>query len=155
MFITVHAASGLIIGQIITNPMLSFITGLASHFLLDIIPHGDQDLIEKNSTVTEKEKILLLKLGLTDAVIMMSLLSIFYLNYPLSWSIVTAVIGTLLPDFLSAVYLVTKFKQLKKIFEFQHRLHYILGNFTVNLKLGFIVQIIFLIGFIAWSFQLK
>ena len=41
MYITVHTSVGLLIGQAVSNWPTAFILGMASHFALDIIPHGD------------------------------------------------------------------------------------------------------------------
>ncbi len=44
MFLITHAAVGAMIGQAVGHPILAALGGLVSHFLLDIIPHGDAHL---------------------------------------------------------------------------------------------------------------
>ena len=41
MFITVHAAAATALSRYATIPLLAFVLGLLSHFILDMIPHGD------------------------------------------------------------------------------------------------------------------
>src|SRR5437762_32937 len=44
MFLTTHAAAGLLLSQYIHQPLALFGASFASHFVLDFIPHGDQHL---------------------------------------------------------------------------------------------------------------
>ena len=46
MFLTIHATSAIVIGQAITNPIGAFLAGLASHYVLDAIPHGDEKKLD-------------------------------------------------------------------------------------------------------------
>lgn len=44
MFLIVHAAVGAVVGDNLKNPLIGAAAGMASHFLLDAIPHGDERL---------------------------------------------------------------------------------------------------------------
>lgn len=44
MFLTTHAAAGLVISQYVHNPYAVFGLSFASHFVLDFIPHGDENI---------------------------------------------------------------------------------------------------------------
>lgn len=160
MFLTVHAASAIIIGQIAPNPALALLGGLLAHFALDAIPHGDQDLIEEkkdkfNFTTKEIKKLRLI--GIIDTIVMLGLLATLILmgKAPLTPNIVASIFGALLPDFLNAVFVFTRVHWLKGYFTFQHALHYAFNGFTINLKTGFVVQAIFLVGFLSLILKLK
>src|SRR3989344_9572997 len=105
MFLTVHAAAGVIVGIQTGNPIIGFFAGLASHFILDMVPHGDQDLVDGNDTFSKKEKKILHKVGNIDTVIMLAELVMLYATglMPLTFSVTAALVGALLPDFLNAL----------------------------------------------------
>ena len=44
MFLTTHAAAGIAISHYVHNPWAVFALSFASHFVLDFIPHGDENL---------------------------------------------------------------------------------------------------------------
>jgi hypothetical protein len=47
MYISAHAPVGAIIGKLVPNPWLAFILSIFSHYLLDLIPHGDKSFINE------------------------------------------------------------------------------------------------------------
>lgn len=151
MFLTVHSATGIIIGQTTGNIWLAFLAGFASHFLFDIIPHGDQNLGGKKENSADKNKKTLLMVGITDAIVMLVLCGVLILTnqITLSPTILVAVIGAILPDFINALYIFFKMPWLKNYNTLHTDLHYAWFGITVNFKLGFIVQLIFLITFIT------
>ncbi|MFA6214990.1 MAG: hypothetical protein WC768_00300 [Patescibacteria group bacterium] len=147
MFLTVHAAAGVLIGQATDNVWLAFIFSLASHILIDIIPHGDTDLIKDSSNITKPEIERLKKIAALDGLVMLLILALLYFYgfiHPV-WPVLAGISGGLLPDFLTGVYLLTKARWLEKIVAFHpHRLHLILDKFRVSFFAGIIIQIIFL-----------
>ena len=46
MTLTTHTVIGAAIGSLIGNPLAGFILGMLSHFLVDMIPHGDIELYD-------------------------------------------------------------------------------------------------------------
>lgn len=44
MLLTLHAATGALVGEIAPNPWAAFALGFLSHFLLDMFPHGDRGI---------------------------------------------------------------------------------------------------------------
>ncbi len=44
MYLTTHAAVGVLISQQTTNPWVAFFGAFVSHFVLDFVPHGDERL---------------------------------------------------------------------------------------------------------------
>ena len=85
MFLTVHATLGITVGQTTGNIFLAFFAGLLSHFVLDVIPHGDTEMLEDQSQISEKESKKLLILGITDGIIMSALLVVLYLQNQNLW----------------------------------------------------------------------
>ena len=151
MFLTVHASAGIIIGQQTGNIWLAFLAGLISHFLLDILPHGDQGLIKDRYNITVEEIKLIRKLGITDTFNTGLLVVIIYL-FGLITSPVTvlfAVAGSVLPDYINAFYIFFKLKWLKWYFEIHYKLHYVWNGFTINFPQGIVVQTITLAIFIT------
>lgn len=146
MFLTVHAAAGILIGSKIANPPLAFLLGIISHYFMDIIPHGDEHLSE----LTDHEK-QIKKLFLITSVDSLGVLTVFYFltNYgPLySLSLITALIGSLLPDFLWGLDEVFNLKFLKPLIKLQNRLHHLIKT-EVSFKIGMLIQIITLALFI-------
>ena len=148
MFLTVHSSSGLIIGSLTGNPILAFLFGLISHFIIDAIPHGDTSLRHGRD---EKQRIsIMAKIGSADSIITISyLLIIFYFHKELlTLSIILAVIGALLPDFISGFYMLTKIKILKPIYWLNDHAHIIeIKKIHLPTKQlfwgGFIFQILF------------
>ena len=42
MTLTTHAAAGIVVAYWTGDPMLGFFAAILSHFILDMIPHGDE-----------------------------------------------------------------------------------------------------------------
>lgn len=142
MFLTVHAAAGVLVGEHITNSVLAFLAGFASHFLLDIIPHGDQGLLEGVKRGGKIRKVL--AITTIDNTILIIFISLLYNNKicifhnSASW----ALIGSILPDFIIGLNVLTKNKVVQSFFDFHKSLHYVSG-LKVNLVSGIIIQILF------------
>lgn len=142
MFLTVHATVGIIIGQATQNVWLAFIAGVISHFLIDIIPHGDQDL---------KEGKKIFRLALMDGVVLLVLLSILYQQgfLFLSLTVLSAMAGAIFPDAITGLYLQFKFPRLEKYLNFHVKLHNIIKKPVLNFQTGLVVQLVFLVLFLA------
>lgn len=145
MFITVHAASGIIIGQYIGNPWLAFLIGFISHIILDIIPHGDTQVAEKY-----KNPIHIGAAALLDFIILFFLL-VFLLVVKIDLfqpSIIMGMIGAMLLDIFQGIYYLTRNKTFKKLQNFHHLFHNAISqkhelNFFVGLALQIVLLIIF------------
>ena len=153
MFITVHAAAGAIVGTQVSNPFIAFAIGVILHFIMDIIPHGDRELGKRffgllNKKLSEEEKLKsLAAYGMMDYIVL-----IFFLLYSIKNfyfakddSVVWAIIGSILPDLLVAMYMLTKSRWLKWFFDFHHWVHHlVIGHLKndIHLKTGIAMQII-------------
>ncbi len=122
MLLTVHATAGALIGQQLNNPILAFVVAFVSHFILDIIPHGDQDWIDeyKGDQKTKVKKII--SIVAIDVVILLALLvSRFYYtdSFVPSLSIASGILGGILPDFLVGCHELSD-RLFKSFYRFPH-----------------------------------
>lgn len=152
MFITVHTAAGALVGTEIANPYLSFAAGVLLHFVMDIIPHGDRELGKRffgllNKKISEEEKIKsLAAYGLVDYIVLVLFLLYAIKNFSFAKDdgVVWAIVGSIIPDLLVALYVLTKTKYLKWFFDFHHWNHHLLiGRMKndITIKTGIIMQI--------------
>jgi hypothetical protein len=130
MILSVHAIFGAAVVSLVpTHPVIAFCLGFASHFALDAIPHRDYKLISVESGPQNKfqlaEKInkkfkLVRDITLVsfDAIFGLCLAFLFFFNpeYPLIFLI--GAFGSLVPDFLTFLYLLFKHKGLESFFRF-------------------------------------
>ena len=108
MFLTVHTTAAIVIGTVIPNPVGAFFIGIGSHYLLDMIPHGDE---EKWLSITNYQ---LAKLTVIDHPLLllnMTMLFLFKSDFIFTYSIIAAIIGSVLPDYIMGFYRLTKDKK--------------------------------------------
>lgn len=152
MFISVHAAAGALVGAEISNPAIAFTVGVILHFALDIIPHGDRELGKKffglfNKKLSEEEKIKsLAAYALVDYIVLVLFLLYAVKNFYFTKDdgVIWAMIGSIIPDLLVALYFLTRSPYLKWFFDFHSWVHHLLIERMANdipLKLGIIMQI--------------
>lgn len=103
MYLTVHGAAALTIAQASPNLFIGFLLGLASHVVLDIIPHGDE---LPSYFVGPKKVRRLMGAGMIDGIILALFLILYVwttpgLHLP---TVLAAVIGAVLPDALQGMY---------------------------------------------------
>ncbi len=123
---TTHAAIGAFIGARIGNPVLGFIIGLASHFLVDTIPHGDSKHVQCYYHGHTREKRRWLRFLLIDACAATSLVLILLATRTSTQRLVfsLAMIGSILPDPLVGYYELTKSRFVRPVY----RLHFLFHN---------------------------
>ncbi|MEI6627520.1 MAG: hypothetical protein WCL61_02910 [bacterium] len=166
MFITVHAAAATIIGQHISSPILAFILGLISHAILDIIPHGDQEMGKKffkfrfhhseaeelkEEEDTAKTSLRAMALyGLIDLFALVFFVMYLFRNFQFTNidSVIWAIIGGIIPDILVGLYVIGKIKPLKGFFDLHTANHYIaikkIGK-DMPLMVGMLMQVVIMI----------
>jgi hypothetical protein len=111
MFLAVHAAIGAIAGNAVSSPTEAFALGFVSHFLADMIPHGDLHVYHGYKTGNRKGQAYLY-VGM-DAVMTIALLVLLFIRrdffHPVNvWM---GIIGGLLPDLLVGLFEILKPKQ--------------------------------------------
>ncbi len=160
MFITIHAAAATLIGAQTDNAAIAFGLGVVSHFILDMIPHGDMELGKrffglKISNLREENKLKTMALyGSMDACTMVLLLVFLFKNFDFARSdgVSWAIIGGILPDFLVGFYQLTKFKYIKWIYKFHHWNHFLILNKLkkdLPIKYGIIMQATVLVAIVC------
>jgi len=146
MLLTVHAATGVLIGQKMKYWWLAFIIGFVLHFILDLIPHGDQKLIEGYRTKHKPRHIV--QLILIDLTICIAF-SIYWLlkfhdNLLYFTSIYMGLAGALLPDLLVGIHEIYP-KLFKRFHKFHSYIHDKFPTKKINLPLGLMIQIVFIV----------
>jgi hypothetical protein len=161
MFITIHAATGALLGTEVTNPITAFIISFGLHFVMDIIPHGDRELGKRffgllNKKLSEEEKVRsLAAYGILDYIILIFFLLYMFKNFYFAKDdgVIWGIIGGILPDLLVALYMLTKSRLLKWFFDFHRWNHYLLIGRMPNdipLKVGIALQaVVFAVLFFA------
>lgn len=100
MYSPVHATTGLLLATIMPDPMSAVAVGVASHYILDAVPHGDTHFGAWLTGGHAKRRIAVvesLDLGLATIVVL-GLIN----NHPGEWwvTLVAGAIGGILPDLL-------------------------------------------------------
>ncbi|MBN1778772.1 MAG: hypothetical protein JW816_00925 [Candidatus Buchananbacteria bacterium] len=154
MFLTVHATTALIIAKIAPNPIVAFLGGFISHYLLDGIPHGDEDFFAKFDG--KKWKLVVGTIAAIDFSIMgLWLIFLLYQNQlPNLNNAMAAVVGSILPDFLNGLHILTDakiFNPFAKINQLSHRL---MTKKPTPYRIGFFYQAIFFAAIIYLLFKL-
>ena len=147
MFITTHAALGALIAEQMPNhPYLAFGFAIASHFLSDIIPHGDSNLY-KGYVSGSKVRRALAYVTIDGVVSILFVLFLFNSQqFQNRFTMTMGILGGVLPDLLVAVYEVTKVRGLRWF----HRVHFYFHNLVshrigdLSFPSGFAMQMVFL-----------
>ncbi len=145
MFLTSHTAAAILIATKTQNPFLGFILGLLSHFILDIVPHGEGGLFAGSKS--HKQKLLnLAKLAAIDFLLSVILLisTLYFLKPNNIFIFIATASGAVLPDFLWGSVELFKLKFLNWFLVLHHRLHDLL-DIVYDIKYGLLVQLIFII----------
>jgi hypothetical protein len=154
MFITTHAALGALIAQQIPGQnLIAFALGIASHFVSDIIPHGDTK--QYKDYVSGRGRTRALAYVVLDACVSIYfILFLFNANIPSDRLTVSlGMAGGILPDLLVAVYEIWRIPGLKWF----HRLHFFFHNLIserkdMTLASGFAMQVMFLAALMSLIF---
>lgn len=160
MFISVHAATSLVIGRAVTSSPLAFILGFILHFILDIIPHGDEKLgkkffgIELGKFRHHDDFKPLALYGSLDACFLAIFLAFMFKNFAFTRAdnVVWAIMGGIIPDVLVALYKLYNIKPLKWFSDLHSANHRILFRFIkkdMPVKFGIVWQVLIFI-FTMW-----
>lgn len=147
MFITTHAALGALAAEMIpTHPILAFFIGMATHFISDIIPHGDSGLY-KGYVSGSKVKRAVAYVVIDGVVAILFVLFLFNTQvFDHRLAISMGIAGGVLPDLLVAVYELFRVKGLRWF----HRVHFFFHNMIsgrygdLAFPAGFGMQLLFL-----------
>ena len=99
MLILAHSTIGLLVGTAVKNPVLSFFLGWLSHYVLDFIPHSDTGYFKaRGDNWLRDKKIVAWVIG--DGLLSLFLVMTVILKKGWQISLITAYIGSLLPDII-------------------------------------------------------
>ncbi|MEK7067456.1 MAG: hypothetical protein AAB956_00480 [Patescibacteria group bacterium] len=153
MFLTIHSTLGVVIGQYAPNPIWAFFVGLFSHYIFDIIPHGDEVKLGKLSLAGMAWAAII-----DQAILLLNFMLLAYFKTADIFTplVIAAVIGAILPDWLMAVHRLCEewnnrfARALRRLLDPLQNFHYYLHvNFLpyeIPFSLGLAIQIIFLAG---------
>lgn len=147
---TTHAAMGAALGTIIGNPVLGFSLGLISHFAVDMIPHGDNELSDRYRV--QKKKRLPLAFVTLDSIIAI-ILTMFFVAYRPdnveALPFIAAITGSVLPDMLVAV---AELAHKKSIFNAYYKFHFFFHDYfsrrygDIKLRYALLGQFVFVVA---------
>lgn len=148
MFLTVHTATALAITQLPLPTGAIFVLALLSHYLLDIVPHGDEGLVPENFDRQRRINRMIL-IATIDGLLIAGLLGFFYFigldTLPL-WTILIAVFLACLPDGLQFLHYLTRQKNIfLKIHQDWHDLFHNPAKIDITLFSGLIIHLLVLI----------
>lgn len=161
MFLTVHAVSGIIIGEKTNNFLLAFLLSFLIHFIIDLIPHGDEELASLTEVQSQPgsgniEKFReFVKISAIDWGIMFLLvLGGFGFNlFKNPLGVAFGVMGAIAPDILTASYfIISKNFILKKMERIHHFFHHSLIKKEIPAKVGVLMQGLIVILLFSWFF---
>jgi len=117
MFLTTHAAAGVLISQRFESPLVVFLLSIIVHFIMDLIPHGDENLYQEWDPAKRKRAALLSIIDFTLVVIMIMVLY-NTVDLPRLALISAGLAGSLLPDLISHVFPLLH-KKFREVFIFR------------------------------------
>ncbi|MDQ5952092.1 MAG: hypothetical protein QG626_219 [Patescibacteria group bacterium] len=107
MTTTTHTAIGTLVGTAVGNPLLGFILGLSSHYLVDMIPHGDMFMREPDNLVNKITEKLAHVFVITDIALGLTLLTVlgYFLPNEITRSpvYIASIFGSILPDLMVGI----------------------------------------------------
>lgn len=166
MTLTTHAVVSLVIARYLPWPIVAFLVSMFVHYLLDVIPHGDEFLYAR---YVKNHKDQLPKIVATiDVLVMLVLCYVFWItNKTIPWYVaVSAAFGGILPDLLINLYTQsmkrfgkeanTRLGQLEKMYNQALQLHFkwhmwwhFLTRKTTRFRYGIAIQVV-LLGLLFW-----
>jgi len=164
MLISTHALAGIVISQHAPNAFWAFLISLVSHYILDIIPHGDKSITKWIQRGPATIRIFLYLV--VDLCILFIFIVTVYLRarLPDPKVMIAGIIGATLPDLLYFGHeyfykkyfyhrrtlrtIFRKYLQIEHILHHQYKIHdYIheLLHINISLKYGALIQLVIII----------
>lgn len=144
MFLTVHGTAGIALGTLTGNPILAFIMGVISHFILDIVPHGDQFVdrwSRKGNRIQRLTFIFITEFSIAIIFIFLMFNELIFAN---PYVLLAGMAGGMAPDFASGFTMVFKSKLWDWYFRFHNENHQLLQK-TISFKYGITLQLVTLL----------
>ncbi len=145
MLIAIHTITGALIGESINNPALAGLAGFASHFVLDMIPHGDEQLLAcpDRCHPNIKKYLTIIK---TDALASLAIfLFIAHQASTNSLAMLSGMLGSVLPDILAGIHELGYWKKWQRLYfknfwRFHRYTHNQLIRWQPSFRLGLLIQ---------------
>jgi hypothetical protein len=130
MTLSTHVAIGAAIGFAVGNPWLGFGLGMLSHFLVDMIPHGDTQFATSFYEDADSRKFFLKYISIDATIALLLILGIFaFFEVPTSdLALAGAIAGSILPDLLTGAHEILKTRLTKKYV----KLHFFFHDFFTS-----------------------
>jgi membrane-bound metal-dependent hydrolase YbcI (DUF457 family) len=151
MFIAGHVAAGALIGQQVDENLFAiFLLGFISHFLLDLIPHGDahqvKNYFEKKTEHLKKLYYVLVTDSAASIIMVTWLMAYANINrVAVAWG----VIGSVLPDLLVGLNEVWKKSKIQWFYDWHFKVHNaLIHKIPVKPIPGAIAQIVLIGAFL-------
>jgi hypothetical protein len=143
MFIAVHAAVAIAATQSLASPALAGAIGVASHFVLDTIPHGDDHLFDGLRARGWSARKFVLVFGAADGAAWVAVAGWLTFSGAAAASVaIAAAAGAALPDVLWGLAALLPSVRTLRWFEQLHlKAHRLLGRGLVRPWLGYGVQL--------------
>jgi hypothetical protein len=153
MFLAVHAAVGALAGNAVKTPETAFLLGFVSHFFLDMLPHGDEAMLEGYHSGRAKRRAILYVTA--DAVATILLVGFFFWRSDFFHPgfVAMGILGGVLPDLLVGIAEISKpsgrrwmGRQLRRFQGFHVRNHhFLIGHLRrgrdIPLRYGLVIQL--------------
>lgn len=148
MFLIVHASVGALLGDRIHSPIAAAGAGFLSHFIVDLIPHGDE--VIGRTLFRRDRRMLLVALAIIDGVAALSLVTVFWVGGLILNPVgaLSGALGAILPDALHGVSVLSRGKfwpRFARLHESNHRLFGYEAPLLVGLSLQAVTIIIVLV----------
>lgn len=129
MTLTTHTFIGAVLAKLTGNPLLAFALGFATHYLVDIVPHGDNRLSENFRVKKKKRKEIAAFLTVDACVALFFVLLLIHTRdieslRTFSWGIA----GAILPDLLVGLYDLTRSRFLR----WNYRMHFFFHDLLIR-----------------------
>lgn len=152
MTLTTHATLGALVGAAIGSPLAAFLIGLLSHFLIDMIPHGDRELYTAHRTKRGQHRAY--AFVTLDAICAIVVTAIIMASpvHAFGLSVALGILGSLTPDLLNGIYEAWRPRWLVRFNRFHFLFHNAISNRTgdVPLRYALLGQAVFVLIVTRW-----
>ena len=142
MFLMTHAAAGMFLGALMPHPVAAFAAGVASHAILDMIPHEpEDDLIldypgsPGSSNKSVRRRVIVSSFDLAFAVLLVFLSWFFSLKGQnqsgLFIGMISGIAGGLLPDCIIVLTFFMNNRFLRWYFDLHNKIHFVISRSSV------------------------
>lgn len=141
MFLTIHSTAGIALAMLTGNPLIAFIVSFFSHFILDIIPHGDEFIDYWTKAGNRLRKLTII--FSVDFLLSLLFIGIVFRNLLLEnpYLIIAGIAGGIAPDFLSGFTIIFKHK-LWNWYNVFHKKNHMLLQSPIPFRYGIMLQLI-------------